>query len=107
MTLDDLLGSLRTYEMNLDVQAKEKGITLKKYLISSKNTPYSEEDIMMLSQNFGELLSLFLTEHQGLKTLLEEKIETKRLVTRGDVRGVLRKNYDLTKNGKGIQCRNM
>lgn len=29
ITLDDLLGSIQTYEMNLKAQAKDKGITLK------------------------------------------------------------------------------
>lgn len=70
MTLDDLMRSLRTYEMNLSAQAKDKGIAQKAEVNSSENAPYSEEEITMLTRNFEKILQK-LVEHQDLKTLLE------------------------------------
>lgn len=52
MTLDSLLGSLQTYEMNLNAQFKDMGIALKAEVSTSNNTPYIEEKIDILTQNF-------------------------------------------------------
>lgn len=49
MTLDDLLGSLQNYEMNLNAQSKYKGLALKAEVNIPENPPYSEEEIMMLT----------------------------------------------------------
>lgn len=37
MTLDDLLGLLQTYEMNLNVKSKDKGIALKAEVSTPNN----------------------------------------------------------------------
>lgn len=56
MTFDDLLGSLQTYEMNLNTQTKDKGNPLKANVNGSDSVPCTENKIMMLTWNFGKLL---------------------------------------------------
>lgn len=40
MTFKDLLGSLQTYEMNLNAQSKDKGIALKAEVSTQNNSLY-------------------------------------------------------------------
>lgn len=56
LALDDLLGSLQTYEIVLDTQSNDKGIALKVEVITPNTTPYFEDKIMMLTQNFKKFL---------------------------------------------------
>ncbi|KAI5683285.1 hypothetical protein M9H77_04513 [Catharanthus roseus] len=56
LPLNDLLGSLRTYEVSLDFESKCKGIALKAKHSSSNITTYSEEEVIMLTQDFGKFL---------------------------------------------------
>ncbi|KAI5648338.1 hypothetical protein M9H77_34343 [Catharanthus roseus] len=63
----DLLGFLKTYEKNLDVESKGKGIALKVEHNSSNATPYSIEEVIMLTQDFGNFLHRIgrISETQG------------------------------------------
>lgn len=42
LTLDDLLGSLTTYDMNTTTQSKDKGLALKAEVSLPNNTVYSK-----------------------------------------------------------------
>ncbi|CAM8913675.1 unnamed protein product [Rhodiola kirilowii] len=58
LKLDELMGSLRTYEMNRDVQSKDvKGIALKVEVSEDiSESAYSTEQLAMMAQNFGRMV---------------------------------------------------
>lgn len=76
LTLDDLLGSLQTYEMNLNVQTKDKNIALNVRVNNSDNVPYIEKVIMVLIGNFGKLLRKS-SRTSGLETIPGATIKTR------------------------------
>lgn len=43
IALDDLLGSMQTYEIDLNAQSKDKGIALNAKVNAPSNAPYSKE----------------------------------------------------------------
>ncbi|KAI5667463.1 hypothetical protein M9H77_17316 [Catharanthus roseus] len=102
LPLNDPLGSLRTYEMNLDVESKGKGIALKTEHLSSNATLYSEEEVMMLAQDFGKFLrrtgkasktqGRFRTDNRDRKSSHKFKSEE----------STMRRKFDTGQKGKDI-----
>ncbi|CAM8895987.1 unnamed protein product [Rhodiola kirilowii] len=58
LKLDELMGSLRTYEINLDFQTgEEKGIALKADMTEDKlDSGCTTEQLAMMAQNFGRMV---------------------------------------------------
>ncbi|CAM8883117.1 unnamed protein product [Rhodiola kirilowii] len=58
LKLDELMGSLRTYEMNHEAQSREvKGIALKAEVSEGMlQADYTTEQLAMMAQNFGRMV---------------------------------------------------
>lgn len=88
--------------MNLETQSKDKGIALKAEVSASNVTPYFEDEIMMLTRNFGKFLpktfkaSIPLDGYNG-------EARDKGIWNSQDLKILVRKkNYGMGQKGKGI-----
>lgn len=91
--------------MNLNTLLKDKVIALKAEVSTPNTTFYSEDEIMMLTQNFGKFLwkigktprsqDVYKSENQDRRTVHKERFKG---------RGKKKKYYS-TQKGKGIQCK--
>ncbi|CAM8957075.1 unnamed protein product [Rhodiola kirilowii] len=103
LKLDELMGSLRTYEMNHEVQPREgKGITLKaevsKDMLESGCTT---EQLAMMAQNFGRMI-------QKINRRGPEQGQSSSSNFRNWKKGKTRTSenrQDSSEKGKEIQCR--
>lgn len=103
MTLDDLLGSLQIYEMNLNTQTNDKGIDLKAHVNGSDSVPYTEDEIIMLTQNFGKLFQKFGKISRSQNFIREESQDIKNRISE-ELKGML-KEIELKYIEKGIRCK--
>ena len=76
MSLDELVGNLKTYEMNVDKRGewnKEKGFGLK--ATESDESDIDDDDLALISRNFKKLFKMGLNSTKKAPPLKEKNPE--------------------------------